>query len=197
MTSIDWSKAPERATHYTARRPTHFACWWRITESDKPEAWVIDDEDGSLCHRTGVVISNENRDLLIPRPVQWDGQGLPPVGVEVEIAPSTPYLNIRYPEGARVKIYANFTDDRGVELAAFVDSAGQVGGVATAKCFRPIPAPEQIAAQEREQATRYMLSEVVLSEGPATNNRGTLAIIEALYDAGYRKVEGGINQRAN
>ena len=69
----------------------------------------------------------------------WFERGeLPPVGTVCQIAPSTEYLHISYPEGSEVKVYSNFTDDRGAELAAFVCSKGKIGGVAIGKCFRPL-----------------------------------------------------------
>jgi len=88
---------------------------------------------------TGEILTREQYEAAIAaqQPV-WNGEGLPPVGAECEIAASDKYIKISHPEGTKVKIYACFTDDRGVELAAFVDSAGSVGGVGIAKCFRPI-----------------------------------------------------------
>lgn len=106
----------------------------------------------------------------------WHERGeLPPVGTECEIAASTEYLKIGYPEGTKVKIYANFTDDRGIKLAAFVDSIGKVGGVATAKCFRPLKT-------ERERAIEEMVA--VIKSVPEYNDFG---VAETLYDAGFRK----------
>ncbi len=198
MTSIDWSNAPHWAQAVVASPHSNDLYWvegWGCRNSKRQRMGALQ-PDLNTCDMTS---QDHAWRLVERRPVadepkepvtQWNGQGLPPVGVEVEIAPSTPYLHIRYPEGARVKVYANFTDDRGIELAAFVDGAGQVGGVATAECFLPIQTPEQIAAQQREKAVQDMLAEVVLREGPAANHRGTLAVIEALYDAGYRRVEG-------
>jgi hypothetical protein len=112
----------------------------------------------------------------------WGGEGLPPVGTVCEIAASTDYLTIRHPEGAKVKIYANFTDDRGVELAAFIDDAGRVAGVAIARCFRPVLTPEQIEAAERDQACRQLLKD-------AYQDDNAFALVQAgrLYDAGWRK----------
>lgn len=92
----------------------------------------------------GMVIREQyEAELAESKKVAWDGEGLPPVGCECEIAASTRYLNITHPEGAVVKIYSLFTDDRGVELAAFVDAAGKFGGVCTAKCFRPLRSEEE------------------------------------------------------
>ena len=85
---------------------------------------------------------------------QWDGEGLPPVGTVCEIAASTPQLHINHPEGSVVKIYAHFTDDRGIELAAFVDEIGKVGGVCTYKCFRPLKTQEDKKRDEVIEALK-------------------------------------------
>ena len=68
----------------------------------------------------------------------FERRELPPVGTVCQIAASTEYLHISYPEGSKVKVYSNFTDDRGVDLAAFVCQTGDIGGVAIAECFRPL-----------------------------------------------------------
>lgn len=100
------------------------------------------------CEHENVTREQYEKALAASQP-QWNGEGMPPVGVVCEIAESTTYLHIGHPEGAVVKIYAHFTDDRGVELAAFVDSVGKVGGVCTSKCFRPIRSE---AERKRDEA---------------------------------------------
>ena len=115
------------------------------------------------------------------KPAEWDGKGMPPVGAVVEIAASTKYLTIDYPEGTKVKIYAHFSDDRGVDLAAFIDAIGKVGGIAIAKCFRPLsPTPEQIAKEDRSAAVSEICS--LLNESMTT-----FGMACAVYDAVYRK----------
>lgn len=133
-------------------------------------------------HHNGYVYWMDADDWAPVSP-EWSGEGLPPVGTVCEIAASTPHQTVSWPEGTKVKIYANFTDDRGIELAAFVDAIGSVGGVAVAKCFRPIRTPEQIAAEEREKAVIEMLAR--------SNSCETIPrrMCEAIYDAGYRLQE--------
>ena len=69
-----------------------------------------------------------------------------------------------------MKIYSCFTDDRGVELAAFVDSAGSVGGVGIAKCFRPIRTE---AERKREEFVSLVIGWM---------DHATPAEIEFIYD---------------
>jgi hypothetical protein len=72
---------------------------------------------------------------------------MPPVGTEVLIAESTPYLEVGHPAGAQVKIYSHFTDDRGIKLAAFVDKLGLVGGVGSERIFVKIHSIEDVAKE--------------------------------------------------
>ena len=76
MSEIDWSKAPEGATHYTPRSPD--VCWFRH-DGEGWRSWI----DG----RWGVAYGSEGFfESLIPRPTQWRGpeDGLPPVGTVCE-----------------------------------------------------------------------------------------------------------------
>lgn len=100
-----------------------------------------------------------------------DAGGLPPVGSYVEISESTEYLKIRYEAGSVVKVYAVFTDGRGVNLAAFVDDCGKVGGIATAECFKPI------------QTEREKFIDVV---GDILDCHEYSHELGEAYDAGYR-----------
>jgi len=128
----------------------------------------------------------------------WDGKGMPPVGTECEFtghSPSEydktdPDLHV----GDKVKIIAHFHVEGGFKMAAFLFNAQlhnknrgpayvEQGG---AGCFRPIRTPEQIAAEEREQAIKQMISDTHILAG-TMGNRQMMA--EQLYDAGYRKQE--------
>lgn len=114
----------------------------------------------------------------------WSGEGLPPVGTVCEIAASTQYLTIRYPEGTKVKIYSNFTDDRGAEMAAFVDPIGKVGGVATARCFRPIKTERERVIEAAAKALQEHDSDVTEL---VTNVSRFAEAAAALYDKGLLK----------
>lgn len=104
----------------------------------------------------------------------WDGVGLPPVGAVAAISKSTKYMTITYPHGAEVKIYAHFTDDRGTLLAAFINSAATVGGVAVAEAFEPVLTPAQKELAARIITVAHM-KELFKDDG-----------IWGIYDAGYR-----------
>lgn len=86
---------------------------------------------------------------LPQEPEQW----MPEVGEEFEIAESTEYLTISHEEGLIVKVYASFTDDRNIDLFAFVTADGKHAGVCTAQCFRPIQT-------EREKIKAWVESKI-------------------------------------
>lgn len=131
---------------------------------------------------------------VMTKSADYDGTGIPPAGTVCEIAASTEYLKVGYPEGTKVKVYATFTDDRGVELAAFVDMLGKVGGVAVDKCFRPIRpirTPAQIEAEERLLAAMDLHQAI----HPGALWDMVASSVQARYlaaiDAGYGKTKGG------
>jgi hypothetical protein len=182
MNKVDWSKAPEGATHAFLDNYDGPSPFFKVFHD---RIFHYDGEKFSEMPNPSLFFDDwlKSRIYIQERPTEWNGTGLPPVGTECEIAASTPHQTVSWPEGTKVKVYANFTDDRGVELAAFVDAIGSVGGVAVAKCFRPIRTPEQIAAEEREKAVIEMLAR--------SNSCGTIPrrMCEAIYDAGYRLQE--------
>lgn len=105
---------------------------------------------------------------------EWDGVGLPPVGVSCErrfpdVRGSSWNGCIILAHGAR-RIFVR--DNCGDEWAPNIDEVE----------FRPFRTPEQIAADERESAINGMLTHDALGG----SRRG---LAEALYDAGYRKQE--------
>jgi len=106
----------------------------------------------------------------------WDGNGMPPVGTVCEIAPSTPHLHIKHPEGSVVKIYAHFTDDRGIELAAFVDEIGKVGGVCTSKCFRPLKTQEDKKRELLIETVNGLIDGFMKSSGGDYSKLGAVVV---------------------
>lgn len=101
----------------------------------------------------------------------WNGEGLPPVGAVCELQDATEVRILAHTKraGAPVAVY-QCTDSESIEAY-------------TASFFRPIRTPEQIAAEEREKAIEEIASLI---------GRGTFSQdAAAIYDAGYRKVEGG------
>ena len=129
------------------------------------------------------------------RTPEWNGVGLPPVGMVCEWAgctcapedPREPDLHV----GDSVKIIAHFKDGD-FDLAAFTFNP-QVHNSARGSawvnqggpgCFRPIRTPEQIAAEEREAEVNRMVATV-----PMLDKGWARKVCYALYDNNYRKQE--------
>ena len=161
---IDWSKAPEGATHYTPKGTGVYAAFWRKHCGEWKDAWVIEGQDGSVVHYKGPS-SPSFESLAVERTTtpSWSGEGLPPVGADIEV------LHELYGWiGARV------VGQDGE--AAIVRTNDGYAGVFPHQ-MRPIRTPEQIAAEEREAAILGIYQTICISRAQA----------EAIYDAGYRK----------
>lgn len=120
----------------------------------------------------------------IERPAaEWDGQGLPPVGIECEAV---------YESGAwhRVKVIGH---DEGRIVFRWMEGRdkGRYGACAISVYFRPLRTAEQLAAEQRRAAIEEMCREIE----PTVRDRNISldtsvamrAVVEALHDAGYRK----------
>ena len=166
MNEIDWSKAPEGATHYN---PTRFG-WYKVG-SHEPSFW-----DGRVW--APALYWDDRKHNCIQRPTtpSWSGEGLPPVGVVCEVKLQE--------EWRLCEIIAHFQQPQAI-VAAFTVAqfhGGKKLDSKIAECFRPIRTPEQIAADEREAAIDEMLAAT-----PAPGSDISLRVCEKLYDAGYRK----------
>lgn len=192
MNEIDWSKAPHGANGYVPREGSAPALWYRKAETkslvldympaEAPGGWKT-----SIDPRPNITWREE---VLEP----WIGEGLPPVGTICKLAGPSASLQPIHPEwaGREVKIYSHFTSDRGVEMAAYVSPDHMIGGCGVSLLFEPIPTAEQIKAEERRVAIQA-ITKVLQQERCAGDDDGSLSA-EALWDAGYRKVEGGDRQ---
>lgn len=180
--SIDWTKAPEGATHWEPKSYYFAEGWMRKVGnewsfwSEASESWVR----GTLtCN-----VSAEREATFEARPQEaWDGQGLPPVGIEAEVIWDG--ADIAY---FRAKILAH-DEDRVVFRWCEGESKGQYGSYAVLNfgilpTFRPLRTPEQIAAEEREKA----VGDMAMSIQGVPYQYPTLY---ALFDAGYRRQEEG------
>lgn len=164
-TEIDWSKAPEGA---------EFA---RVTiggvDFYKTIAGVFSylSKDGKWHP---AVTQRGDRDLIArPAAPTWAGEVHPPVGTVCECQRPGDIWQ-------KVTILAHYNGH------AWVTGDGKhCFTVPTHWKLRPIKTAEQVEAEEREKAILEMVS------GPLSGRISSWESAEALYDAGYRKVEGG------
>ncbi|WP_225773257.1 hypothetical protein [Pseudomonas sp. Marseille-Q5115] len=170
---IDWSKAPEGATHWDPVDCNHLrqagstALMWSICTGWVEKGWQYPSDLSTM-------------ERLIARPA-WDGQGLPPVGTVCEVR------NAISGGWDSVDEVLSHTLIKGAPVA--VCKRGDLVFYSHAEDFRPIRTPEQIEVEERERAVAEMLSVWKKTMGRFAEEEAGLA--EMLYDAGYRKQEAG------
>lgn len=176
--SIDWSKAPEGATHWEPTGPEFHEGWMRKV-GDKWSYWLEGSKvwglSGPACY-----VSAEREATFEPRPQEpWNGKGLPPVGTVCEhygTADDLAWLEVEVIGHGNV-------DGRNVAFFRYgTGSPRFTVSYSTANNFRPIRTPEQIAAEEREKA----IEEMCFAEETLTVKQA-----KALFDAGYRRQEEG------
>lgn len=172
LKEVDWSKAPEGATHYNKDYCTW--PWLKGTPAsyfdEGKEVWVeykSDDSDWELHFINAV-----------KRPQEWDGSGVPPVGMVCEYR-----LNdydfwftckITYKLSGADDCFVAWCDHLSTEqFLSFSSDRYKLQ-------LRKIKTPEQIAVEERQQAIDEMCNVIRESD---------LKTVAALYDAGYRKTE--------
>ncbi len=182
--SIDWSKAPDGATHYAPKlEENDFWCsvFWRMENGVGVEAWSIDNRTGELHHFNRPTWIETTAKRLVPRPAAcahasttWDGQGLPPVGTVCE------YRHMIWPEYRPCEI--RYISEE--SLVAYDNGQEQFYRTCD-MLFRPVRTLEQIAAEEREAGISDMQT-ITYGAGPTV-----YAKLSALYDAGYRRQEEG------
>jgi len=184
--TIDWSKAPEGATHWDSRGN---ACSLGFMKPGlRTGEWEY-----AGCGGHWVLYGRADMNLInamIPRPEPWTGEGPPPVGTVCRLKSLEGPLG-EGSWGTAEILYSNkhaiVWRWQGHPVFEFGANFGDV------KC-EPIPTPEQIAAEEREAAIDKLITESGIDFGagelmsPLEYVRSTLA---ALHDLGYRKVEGG------
>ncbi|HFH3466250.1 hypothetical protein [Pseudomonas aeruginosa] len=171
--SIDWSKAPEGATHWEPRGSLYHEGWMKKVGNkwsywaEGRKAWI---SGTSACN-----VSAEREEAFEARPQEdWDGQGLPPVGAKC--------LTDRNDFLREVTILCH-----GKTRTFVFDHVSQEEICLALKdrVFLPIRTPEQIAAEEREKAINQMISDA----GYVDPKIGTFVAMGNLYDAGYRRQE--------
>lgn len=97
VNEIPWRLAPQ-ATHFTPEDENNHACFYQKSENGVwLKMWVCFDKEMDKFHEIGApYVTEHNEKMMIERPhfkeaeetktegVEWDGKGLPPVGVEFE-----------------------------------------------------------------------------------------------------------------
>ena len=167
---VDWSKAPEGATHYNEC----CTCPWL---KDSPasyfrDGWVEYCSSGDYKdHFINAVKRPQEMKNEEMENKEWSGMSLPPVGTRCE------YFWAEGDEWRKCEVVAYH-----LSRVVAVDTSDGSAVCQRVGLFRPIKTPEQIAEEERLQAIDEMLGLV--------DCHSTFGdVMGALYDAGYRKTE--------
>lgn len=129
--------------------------------------------------------------LNAPKVVEWDGVGLPPVGLDVEIKRGncTWIDGDEWQIGKTATVMASFLNSRDIEMASVQFPGGHCECI-LARCLSPIRTAEQVAAEEREAEDNEVMSRYMsLSdcEKGILGHSPERAIIGLMRVMGYRK----------
>lgn len=166
--NIDWSKAPEGATHYAPAGKGLNERWFDMTTGELGSVWYED--------QWHVINFSASRKDLIARPcAEWNGEGLPPVGTVCEWKEKTGF--------SWVKATVLFISESSVVMQREDGFEWQM--LTKRTVFRPIRTPEKIAAEEREK----FISEICGLLGWDASLEHSRRDAIKLFGAGYRKFE--------
>ena len=187
MSRIDWSKAPEWADGHG------LVAHHGITEVwVSPEQYaVVGAEDRAYPYGGGTGDHRHNFtrgqvQYITPRPARWDGEGLPPVGLEVECT----FDSWGYWLKGKVLCYGEkmiFMEQESSKGDGKFEGSMNPDGIR----FRPIRTPEQIAADERLHKIRNAHTRIATTldqfKQDIPGQSVARIVIEAMIDAGYSK----------
>lgn len=171
--SVDWSKAPEGATHHCSARNTWF-------KNDEHDMWLIWQSYGRMHEKPLIgwcFCSAPDGDSLSAK--EWTGEGLPPVGTVCEFKANILGW-VQASITAVTELSIVFTRPSYQNGRPLVEDRLPHKAI---ERFRPIRTPEQIAAEERELAITDIC--LLLDKDPSRPSLREKAGI--IYDAGYRK----------
>jgi hypothetical protein len=181
MSEINWSKAPEGATHAGINAKGSVGYFYRLPGVlGDYDYWNATLDDAEWSSGKGNPVLSK----LITRPSPaWSCGGIPPVGSLCEVRQKTPCESSFDWEECRIALINTGADgkpqvctlDKRGDLAIYYPQTDIVE-------FRPIRTPEQIAADERHEAVMRM-SDIV---GDIEKVPSWTDALEALYDAGLR-----------
>lgn len=183
-------KWPDGATHYVPpQEKNENGVFYLVFNDNAIYSWAL---LKSGVDNGGPVYGEVNRHHLpgtIPRPteraVEWDGDSLPPVGIECEHSDSENKNDS--PDGGwkKVKIVGHHQFHADEYVCAIWVSGVEVSYSSAGEHFRPIRTQEQIAAEEREKGIQEIQDAYTYADGPCTY-KILHSQAARLYDAGCR-----------
>ena len=138
--NIDWSKAPEGATH----KDPDTDCFYKLVK----DVWHLIFGDGESVVSASIYNGETKPSDLIERPKNqeaWNGNGKPPIGIECEVRFNDVWSI------CKTLAYHQVSDT--AVAVHFLNGSNSLFWCAT---FRPIKTAEQLADEEREDAANKM-----------------------------------------
>ena len=138
--NIDWSKAPEGATH----KDPDADCFYKLVK----DVWHLICGDGESCVSASLYNGETKPSDLIERPKKqevWHGEGLPPVGTVCDM-----HIDDFGWITGTVVVHIDLDEPTAVA------HNGEEVFHGNASDFRPIKTAEQLAEEEREDAANKM-----------------------------------------
>lgn len=177
MKEIDWSKAPEGATHFDTRG--NCCSIGFMKPGVRRGEWEYFGMDGHWILYGPVDSALEAAMIKRPADTSWTGEGLPPAGTVCQLR------TVRDPDAVfdgwgKAEIMYSSKD---ALVWRWQGHTSEFGAEWPDVEFRPIRTPEQIAAEERRAAILEMKGHLSFSDYREAEQH-----CAALYDAGYRKV---------
>jgi len=172
MSDIDWSEAPEWANH-AVKHIIFGLAWADDIEIGGRVRWFDD-------NREDQIVVPEDFEIIESRPVikqQWIN-GLPPVGVEVEL---------RYPQGQWLKVVVLYYDDA-ITLIKRTTGTNKhriINHINSAE-FRPIRTEEEKAIDDMSKILAMHETKIIEL---ASDPKMFTGLAKSLYKSGYRKQE--------
>jgi hypothetical protein len=165
VSTPDWSKAPEGATHWGPRHSEGCRGAWFRLDCD---GWLVWRD---IAWSLGPAVDSGVYANMIARPTQWRGpqDGLPPVGMEIE-----------------AKVWAGW--EGGTVVAIVNDGHIAFAIVQHTNCWNPYAARELRPIQsDRDRAIEELIDLVSAQGFVSKDGTASKAIAQMVYDAGYRK----------
>ncbi|NYA42942.1 hypothetical protein HZI31_06430 [Serratia fonticola] len=119
----------------------------------------------------------------------WNGEGLPPVGIEVEFINNGYSCSGHIPDdfqAVSVVAHKTTTDGNPVAVVYWDDCGSGRANAFIAELFRPLRTPEQIEAERRERVTKQMFD--VWNQAPSICYQKSFDYVYDAIRAG--KIEG-------
>lgn len=147
MSKVDWSLAPDDATHFGPSTKDWEPCWMKKI-GNHWYGWLYPTD--TKWDYLADASSNQSRISMLvkrPQPKPWSGpeDGLPPTGTVCE--------HKRVHEWQQIEVFAVKPNYNGSNTALFTYGNGCWGGCAEPSFFRAIPSPAQL----RETAIRELM----------------------------------------